>query len=227
MIKQGFLKKGDIVKSRKYGTEKWNTNVVFDVWDDILLLDAGILEESFSKIKRGNEFEVKVTKDEFEYSIDACVMNTSTTPIQTVKLKIEGVKKHSNMRKNLRHFVHLFSLIRKSKKDKDPVFAIVTDISLGGIAVLVNDKKNLKNIDINVGEEVFFEISLEDQRTVCFKGAIKRKKENDGSIDIGVQIKSIDKRNREKLEEYVNELKTTDKEFQELKQEIWEYNFGI
>jgi len=227
MIKHGFLHKGDIVKSRKYGTEKWNTNVIFDVRDEILVLDAGILEDGFSKIEKGNEFELRVTTDEFEYNIDACVVDISIIPIQTVTLKIEGIKKHTNMRKNLRHFVHLFALIRKNKQDKDPVFAIITDISLGGVAVVVDNKKNLNTVDIDVGDESFFEISLEDQRTVCFVGVVRRKKEKDNNIEIGVQIKSIDSRNKEKLEEYVNELKITDKEFQKLKQEIWEYNFGV
>lgn len=227
MMYSGFLNKGDIVKSRKYGTERWNTNVVFEIKDDILVLDAGILEESFNDIENGNEFELKVTQEEFEYTINACVVDISKIPIQTVTLRIESVKKYSNLRKDLRHFVYLFALVRKSKQDKDPVFATITDISLGGVAVSVSNKKNANNVGMNVNEEFFFEISLEDQRTICFIGTIRRKKENKDNTEYGVQIKSIDKRNKEILDEYVNELKTTDKEFQKLKQEIWEYNFGM
>lgn len=227
MIHEDFLNRGDIVKSRKYGTEKWNTNVVFDIKEDMLVLDAGIIEEGFEDIEKGNEFELRVIEEDFEYTISACVVDISTSPIQTVTLRIENVKKYSNMRKDLRHFVHLFALIRKNKQDKNTVFAIITDISVGGVAVVVNSKKNLNNIDIDVNDELFFEISLEDQRTVCFSGTILRKKENVDNTEYGVQIKSIDKRNQDILNEYVNELKTTDKEFQKLKQEIWEYNFGI
>lgn len=227
MICDGFLNKGDIVKSRKYGTERWNTNVVFDIKEDILVLDAGILEESFEDIEKGNEFELKVIQNEFEYNIKGCVVDISTSPIQTVTLRVEEVKKYSNMRKDLRHFVYLFALMRKNSQDKEPVFATITDISLGGVAVLVNNKKNLNNIDMSINDELFFEISLEDQRTICFVGTIRRKKENVDSTEYGVQIKSIDKRNKEILDEYVNELMTTDKEFQKLKQEIWEYNFGM
>lgn len=227
MTCEDFLNRGDIVKSRKYGTEKWNTNVVFDVKEDMLVLDAGIMEESFGDIEKGNEFELRVVEEDFEYTISACVVGISTSPIQTVTLRIENVKKYSNMRKDLRHFVYLFALIRKNKQDKDTVFAIITDISVSGVAVVVDSKKNLNNIDIEVNDELFFEVSLEDQRTVCFSGTVLRKKENADNTEYGVQIKNIDKRNQEILNNYVNELKITDKEFQKLKQEIWEYKFGI
>ncbi|MBP5427369.1 MAG: PilZ domain-containing protein [Clostridiales bacterium] len=222
-----FLKSGDIVRSRRYGSNEWNTNVIFDIKENEFVIDAGTKEETFGDIKEGNEFELRFTTKEFEYSIRACVVGVFVSPIQTVALRVEDIKKYNNMRKDLRHFVYLFALIRNKKNEKDPIFAVVTDISAGGVAVAVNDKKNLNRMEIKVGEELSFEVSLEDQRKLHFIGTIKRKKENGDNTEYGVQIKDIDKKNKDMLNDYVYELETADKEFQQLKQEIWEYNFGL
>lgn len=220
-----FLKNGDIIRTKKYGFEKWNTNIVFEVKDDVIVLDAGINEEYFKHIKMGDEIECKVTKNDFEYTIKACVNKVSTSPIQVMTLRVEGVRKYNNLRKDLRHFVYLFALMKRQKNDKNPIFAVVTDISKGGVAVLVNNKQNIGNDFIN--DVAFFEISLEDQRVIKFEGSIRRKKQTDKGIEYGIQIKEIDKANQNILNDYVNELQNTDEEFQQLKQEIWEYNFEL
>jgi len=225
---ESFLKNGDIVRTRKVGMEKWNTNIIFDVKeDDSLIIDAGINEEYFSTISVGDQIECKATKDNFEYTIKSSVSGMATSPIQTMTLQVEGLRKYNNLRKDMRHFVYLFSLIKKEKNDKEPIFAVVTDISKGGIAVVVNHKDGIKKGESSVGKSFYFEISLEDQRTIKFEGLIRREKKIKGSVEYGVQIQDIDAENKNTLDDYVDELQNTDEEFQQLKQEIWEFNFEI
>ena len=225
---ESFLKNGDIVRTRKVGMEKWNTNIIFEVKeDDSLVIDAGINEEYFSNISVGDEIECKVTKDNFEYTIKSSVSAMVTSPIQVMTLRVEGLRKYNNLRKDMRHFVYLFALIKKEKNDKEPVFAVVTDISKGGIAIAVNNKDGIKKDESSVGKTFYFEISLEDQRTIKFEGLIRREKKVKGTVEYGVQIQDIDQENKKTLNEYVDELQNTDEEFQQLKQEIWEFNFEI
>ena len=220
-----FLRTGDIIRTKKYGVEKWNTNIVFDVKDDKLLLDAGINEDCFKQIKMGDEMECEVTKNDCEYTIKGCVSEVSTNPIQVMILRIEGIKKYNNLRKDLRHFVYLFALVKKEKNDTNPTFAAVTDISKGGVAVLVSNKQDM--VDNFINDKAYFEVSLEDQRVIRFEGLIRRKKQTDKGIEYGIQIKEIDGLNENILNDYVDELQNTDEEFQQLKQEIWEYNFEL
>jgi len=222
---ESFLKNGDIIRTKKYGFEKWNTNIVFEVKDDVLVLDAGINEEYFKHIKMGDEMECKVTKNDFEYTIKGCVNEVSTNPIQVMTLRVEGIRKYNNLRKDLRHFVYLFALIKKDKNDSNPTFAVVTDISKGGVAVLISNKQDLDDNFMN--DSAYFEVSLEDQRVIKFEGQIRRKKQTDKGLEYGIQIKEIDEANKAILNEYVDELQNTDEEFQQLKQEIWEYNFEM
>ena len=112
------LKNGDIVKTKKRGEQKWNTNVAFDVRDGELVLDAGINEEYYDSISVGDSVECKVTTDKFEYTMDAVVSSVLDTPIRTMTLDIKEIKKYTNERKDTRHFVHLFALMREKKDEK-------------------------------------------------------------------------------------------------------------
>ncbi len=221
------LKSGDIVRTRKRGEKKWNTNIAFNVKNDELVLDAGINEEYYKSIKVGDKVECKVTLDKFEYTIEANVTDMASTPMQTMTLNIKEIKKYDNLRKESRHFVYLFALIRQNEEDRDPIFSVITDISKGGVAVLINDRNSMERENISVHDRVYFEVSLEDQRKIKFEGIIKREKKTKSSIEYGVQISDIDNDNRKVLDDYVDELKNTDDEFQQLKQEIWEYNFSV
>lgn len=220
-----FLKNGDIVRTKKSGFEKWNTNIAFEVKDDVLVLDAGINEEYFKYINKGDEIECKVTQDNFEYAMKGYVDEISTSPIHLMTLRLESIKRYDNIRKDSRHFVHLFALIKKDKYDKDAIFAVVTDISKSGVKALVNKRKGIH--ENAIGEVLNFEISLEDQRTISFEGLIKREQKSGSGVEYGVELKSIDDASDAILNEYVDELEKTDKEFQQLKQEIWEYNFEM
>ena len=224
---ESFMSNGDIIRTRKVGMKKWNTNIIFEVKDDSVVLDAGINEEYFKDISIGDEIECKASKGNYEYTVKTSVSNMSTSPIQVMTLQIEGVKRYNNTRKELRHFVYLFALIKKDKTDKEPIFAVVTDISKGGVAAVVNNKNRKMNVEANVGKVLFFEVSLEDQRTIKFEGLIRREKKLKDSVEYGVQIQSIDSQNKKILDEYVDELQNIDEEFQQLKNEIWEFNFEI
>ena len=85
----------------------------------------------------------------------------------------------------------------------------------------------MKRGNINVDDRLYFEVSLEDQRKIKFEGVIKRAKKTRTSLEYGVQISAIDSNNKKILDDYVDELKNMDDEFQQLKQEIWEYNFSM
>lgn len=222
-----ILKNGDIVRVRKIEEKKWNTNVIFEVMDGQITLDAGMNEEYYKLTKIGDKLNLKFTTDEFEYTMNAVVVGMGDRPIQTMTLKIDEVKSHVNTRKDMRHFVYLFALIKDNKDDKDPIFSVITDISKSGVAASINDKSSMKKSNISLDDRLYFEVSLEDQRKIEFEGIIRREKKSKTSLDYGVQISVIDDYNKKILNDYVDELKNMDDEFQQLKQEIWDYNFSM
>jgi len=223
-----FLSEGSIIRTKHCNSSNWVTNVVFAINEDWIEIDIGLEKDYIENIIMiGDTMRCKYTNDEYEFTLIGWVTKIKLDEPQSITIKIHDVEKFANRRGNYRYDIYLCSVIKKSKNDKNGVFAIMTNLSQGGAAFVAKEdiEKELEGAQNSQGEKNFyFEVFINPKKQMCFVGTVKRKSNSAKGFEYGVKILDIDLQNEKILNELIDELEKKDKELYNKRSSFWSKN---
>jgi c-di-GMP-binding flagellar brake protein YcgR len=117
--------------------------------------------------------------------------------------------------------------VRKNRKDKKGIFAVTTNISKTGLALVMHDE--LENV-FNIGQSdmenasVFIDVFFSDENMITFEGIIARQCKKDKGIEYGLKIIDMDIDSEKSLSELIINLANEDKEFYNKRSGFWSKN---
>lgn len=221
-----ILKEGEIIRTRHCQAYNWITNIVLGIDEKCIEIDIGIEKEYIDNIVMiGDTMNCKYTSKEREYMLVGWVSDVKPDFPQKLTIRIHNVYSYPNKREAYRYDVYLCSVIKKDKDEKRGVFAIMTNISLGGAAFTtrkdIGDEFSNPEVEKN---NLIFDVFVSNTIQISFEGSIKRKTQTSKGIEYGIMIEKINYEDEENLYKYISSLENKDKEFHKNKQSYWNKN---
>lgn len=223
-----FLTEGLIIRTKFNDNPNWITNLIYAINEDFIEVDIGLEKDYVDNILMvGDTIKCKYTDENHEYAFVGWVTKIKVDFPQSITIRVHQIEMFGNKRNSYRYDVYLCAIIKKSRNDGKGVFAIVTNISSKGLAFVIRENIG-KTIDVNensmLASDIFVEVYISPEKTLCYKGRIVRKSNSEKGIEYGVQILDIDLENEKLLNEFVDELANKDKEFYNKRSGFWSKN---
>lgn len=192
-----MVKFGDTVDIKHFKMFEYLNATVIDTEDNALKLKVKeFLNETF--IFPDDHVIINHSAGDELYVLSGTVTYVYTVNPLTLKVEVNRVEKLKNLRKHQRFYVSLMANI-KVEGFLTPVFAVVKNISPGGIKV--NCTENL------IAEDVLeVEVILDRTNKLNFKGAVVRKNRLRDYFEYGIEIQGMSEVNVKCLHHYLNWL---------------------
>ncbi|NLD48524.1 MAG: PilZ domain-containing protein [Clostridiaceae bacterium] len=192
-----MIKFGDTVDVKHFKMfEYLNASVIDNEENALKLRVKEFLNETF--IFPDDHVIINYADEKELYVLSGTVTYVYTVNPLTLKVEINRVEKLKNLRKHQRFYVSLMSNI-KVEGFITPIFAVVKNISPGGIKV--NCTENL------IPEDVLeVEVILDRTNKLVFKGAVVRKNRLRDYFEYGIEIQGMSEVNVKCLHHYLNWL---------------------
>jgi len=197
--KYSIFTKGTLLNIKHSRIFEGMLNVIQDYKDDIIYVK---LTEPFIKgnILIGDKVKCQILSNEYEYTVFAEVYHIDISSPGIVKIQTNRVYKYQNIRRDKRYLVNFRANILKDIIS-DPVYAIVKNISLSGMAVVCNHKFQTL-IDVKIK----FSTSLHTSEYIETTANIIRESSHEGYNEYGLMFLDMGEKNKEALKNLINNL---------------------
>lgn len=223
-----FIIEGAVIRTKLNDCPNWVTNVVYSINDEYIEIDIGLEKDYIDNIiMTGDTIKCKYTTEEFEYTLVGWVTRIRTEFPQSLTIKVHDMVKFENKRDSYRFDVYLSSVVKMNSTDKKGIFAILTNISKTGAAVMVREEvEKTLGIEINPDQtfKVYIETYITPQNILIFEASVIRKIPREKGFEYGLKFSDMDIDNERKLIEFINELEGQDKEIYNKRSSFWSKN---
>lgn len=182
-------------------------NVIKRIENECLYFRA---PEEFSKknISKGEELQVNVLTEKYEYVIKGKILDIEQSYPKFVQCYPLTFKRFKNLRKNKRYWVNLNAYITLSGY-KEKSYAVVRNLSIGGLSIAFKEivtKNELISIDLYLDTEA--------EEIVSFIAKVVRCSQYNGKFtEYGLQIVQIDGFSKDTLQKYIDFLDDNETRF--------------
>lgn len=192
-----ILKEGLAVSTRLCSSVTWHRNIVCRSEKNLvhLLLIDRYLENA---ITVGTRVSIKLFNEFFVYLFEGAIHSIYAGSPGHVVLQINKVDEIINTRSSPRYDTYIAANL-KSEWDNDLYFAIMADISYGGMALLCTHR-------FEHGEEVLVTSYLPFNQVFYTKGRIIRRNDRKGIIDYSIQFIELEDEGIVMLAKYFSRL---------------------
>lgn len=200
-----IIKNGDLIWVKVTPESEWICDAVDNISVQKNNIEIFLVEELLMQDTMvGDAVQCRVIQNEAEYILECRVQDIGIVNPQKVILSVVDIKKYDNIRACERYTVNLCGKIIFNNSER-ATFATVKNISKTGVSITCREQ-------ISLGEEVDIDIILWQREVISIEGKIMRMVKIDKNYKYGVFIESIDKRSREMLIEFIEELDKKQKE---------------
>lgn len=200
------LKEGMIVNTNPYNRGVWYQNIIYKVQDNYVFL-ALVDRYLENALVPGSVFTIKHSNEYFEYLLEGKVSAVNPRYPALVAVEIDSIHEIINIRSFPRYDTYLPAEI-ESRWENAPVFSIVTNICLGGMAFLSANR-------FENGEELRITVYLPDKATVSGRGEIIAGFEKSAPSGYRLKFTEMDEYNNNLLYEYLQLLDNIKLELQD------------
>lgn len=194
-----FLNNEDIIKTNLEKSNDWIQNIAYKVFSEDNEIEIAFDERYLNcLVMVGDKMKITKTSDGFEYIVDSIITQIRIEPTRTMLLRVEGIKKVQNLRKDERYSVNYAATIQ-SFSELDGVFGVVVNISVSGLAFVC--KQNFI-----VGEVVRLSIMLPSS-TFMIDAEIMRITESNVGSEYGVRFLRTDEQAIEDVKMLIEDIK--------------------
>ncbi len=198
-----FVQPGSSIGVKIRPESEWINDIVEDILYDstiaIQLLDEFISQD----IMVDDVIECRVIKDEVIYIIEGTVHDVGIIYPQRIMLQIHKITKYGNARDSKRYTVNLCGRVIYGQQDKS-TFATIKNISRTGLSVTSKE-------EMAIGEEIDVDIVIWQQEVLSIEGTIVRIYKVGKNFKYGILIENMDKKSKELLEGFIEELEGLEK----------------
>ncbi|MCX7920396.1 MAG: PilZ domain-containing protein [Clostridia bacterium] len=189
-----LIKKGDHIELKHFNMFDFINATVLDISDgEITLLLTDSFDGCFLSTTDPVVLNFMTENDMYVISGEISLLET-LSPIE-VSIKIKKVEDRKNLRKYERFYVSMIAGV-KAPGSSEEVFAVVKNISLGGV-------KFNSHLDVSLKDIVDVTLILDQSRKVSFKGVVVRKSELSDLFEYGVEICEINKKDLSTLHSFI------------------------
>ena len=205
-----ILEEGMLINTKIQSCSTWYKNCIYKVDNNIVSLSLlDIYIENL--IMEGSELTLKYTTDYFEYLFQGTIVHITPEYPSYITINIQKCEELVNTRAFQRHDMYIPSHIKSEWDDKN-YFAIITNISLGGMAF--SSKQGFE-----LGSNLSLSIYVSDNQIIHGEGKIIRKTYKDNLFDYSLQFTNMTEENTNVLSNY---LAKNDERLESLKNKFQE-----
>ena len=194
-----FLEKGSQIRTQIGNSVYWIPNLVLSLEDDGRKLEI-IFDGRYDNfgIFEGNFIKLNYLRGNVQYFIETIVCNIKLGEEKSVVLEVLKVKKVPNERKDQRYSVNYGANVF-SFQDPEGVFGVITNISLGGLALTTKSTLYLGQV-VNIA-------ILFPSAEFCIDAEVVRYRRSAEKIEYGVQFMRQDEEAIKEISRIIEEIK--------------------
>lgn len=193
------MREGTTISTRLGSSLTWYRNIVYKSEGNCLYL--ALIEQYLENIIiPGSSISIKYINEYFIYLFEGTVCDIKARHPGYLTVRVTNAEEIINSRLSPRYDVYIAAAIKPGWDDKD-CFAVITDISFGGLAFMCTYK-----FDYN--EELEVSAYLPSGGIVTAKGKIIRKNQKNTIFDYSLQFNEINESDCSLLSRYLSSLES-------------------